>query len=176
MPSRSTRATSWSSIGATGGVGSYAVQLAAQRGATVVATAHPGDEEAFVRSLGAAETVDYGSINTVDALRERYPDGIAGVIDLVDRGEDFAAMAGLVRDGGRVATTLGAADVDALAARGVTATNVGGGRPRRTSWLADEAAAGRLQVVIQQTFPLADVENAIRAFQAGTRGKLVVEM
>src|SRR4029078_2554134 len=45
-------------VGATGGVGSFAVQLAARHGSTVVATAHPGDEQAFVRSLGAAETLD----------------------------------------------------------------------------------------------------------------------
>ena len=124
----------------------------------MVATAHPGDEEALVRSLGAAETVDYAGASTVDLLRERYPDGVAALIDLVDRGDDFAAMAGLVRDGGHVATTLGAADVDALAARGVTATNVRGRpTPEKLAWLADEVAAGRLQVVVQRTFPLAEV-------------------
>jgi NADPH:quinone reductase len=164
-------------VGATGGVGSFAVQLAAQRGATVVATAKAGDEETLVRSLGAAETVDYAGVNTVEALRERYPDGLAALIDFVDRGDDFLAMAALVRDGGRVATTLGAADVDALAARGVTATNVRGmPTPENLTWLADEAAAGRLRVVIQQTFPFADIGAALEAFQAGTRGKLVVEI
>jgi len=164
-------------IGATGGVGSFAVQLAAQRGATVVATAKPGDEETLVRSLGAAETVDYADVSTVEALRERYPDGIPAVIDLVDRGDDFAAMAALARDGGRVATTLGAADTDALAARGVTATNVRGmPTPENLAWLADEVAAGRLRVVIQGTFPFADVEAALAAFAAGTRGKLLIEI
>ncbi len=164
-------------VGATGGVGSFAVQLAAQRGATVVATAHPGDEEALVRSLGAAETVDYAGVSTVDLLRERYPDGVAALIDLVDRGDHFAAMADLVRDGGHVATTLGAADVDALAARGVTAMNVRGmPTPENLAWLADEVAAGRLHVVIQRTFPFADIGAALEAFQAGTRGKLVVEI
>jgi NADPH2:quinone reductase len=162
--------------GGTGGVGSFAVQLAAQRGATVVATAHPGDEETLVRSLGAAETVDYAGVTTVDLLRERYPDGVAALIDLVDRGDDFAAMATIVRDGGRIATTLGAADVDALAARGVTGTNVRGTpTPENLAWLADEVAAGRLRVVIQQTLPFADINAALEAFQAGTRGKLVIE-
>jgi NADPH:quinone reductase-like Zn-dependent oxidoreductase len=164
-------------VGATGGVGHFAVQLAAHRGATVVATAHPGDEEALVRSLGAAETVDYGDVSTVDALRERYPDGVDGLIDLADRGDDFAAVVGLVRDGGHASTTLGAADVDGLAARGVTATNVRGlPTPENLAWLADEVAAGRLSVAIQRTFPLAQAESALQAFQAGTRGKLVIEM
>ena len=50
-------------VGATGGVGSIAVQLAAQRGATVIATAKAGDETAFVRSLGAIETIDYATVD-----------------------------------------------------------------------------------------------------------------
>src|SRR5262245_61014473 len=45
-------------VGATGGVGSFAIQLAALRGATVIATVRPGDER-FVTDLGASETVDY---------------------------------------------------------------------------------------------------------------------
>ena len=45
--------------GATGGVGACAVQLAAGRGAQVIATALPGDQADFVRSLGATHTVDY---------------------------------------------------------------------------------------------------------------------
>jgi NADPH:quinone reductase-like Zn-dependent oxidoreductase len=143
----------------------------------VVATAHAGDEEALVRSLGAAETVDYGGVSTVDILRDRYPDGVAALIDLANRGDDFAAMVALVRDGGRAATTLGAADVDALAARGVAATNVRGmPTPENLAWLADEAAAGRISIPIQQTFPFTDIGAALQAFQAGTRGKLVIEM
>jgi NADPH:quinone reductase len=45
-------------VGATGGVGSYAVQLAARRGAHGIATAR-GANEAFVRELGATETIDH---------------------------------------------------------------------------------------------------------------------
>ena len=47
-------------VGATGGVGSFAVQLAAQRSLTVIATALP-DQEAHVRGLGAADTIDYSA-------------------------------------------------------------------------------------------------------------------
>src|SRR5215216_877509 len=45
-------------VGATGGVGSYATQLAARRGAHVMATARQTNE-ALVRELGAAETIDH---------------------------------------------------------------------------------------------------------------------
>jgi NADPH:quinone reductase-like Zn-dependent oxidoreductase len=80
-------------VGATGGVGSFAPQLAAQRGARVIATAKPGDEDAFVRSLGAHETVDYTKPALDDAIRSLAPDGLSGLIDLVNRGEAFAPTA-----------------------------------------------------------------------------------
>lgn len=160
--------------GATGGVGSIAVQLAAQRGATVIATAKPG-EVAFVRELGASATVDYSSGDVAEAIRGIYPDGVTALIDTVNRGEALAPMAALVRDGGRIATTLGTADVEALAARDVRATNLmGTPTPEKLSALAEQAAAGTLRVEIQETYPLAEAPRAFAAFMAGTRGKLVV--
>lgn len=161
--------------GATGGVGSIAVQLAAQRGATVIATARPGDEGAFVRGLGAWATVDYSTGDVAEAIRALYPQGVTALIDTVNRGEAFAPMAALVRDGGRIATTLGTADVEALAARGVRATNVmGTPTPEKLRLLAEQAVEGTLRVEIQQTYPLADAPLALAAFMAGTRGKLVL--
>ena len=109
-------------VGATGGVGSYAVQLAARRGAKVIATARP-EEEDYVRSLGAAETIDYTRKDVVSAIRERRPDGIEGLVDLVNYADGFAALAEVVAPGGRAASTLGAADAERLlAARDVRAT------------------------------------------------------
>jgi len=162
-------------VGATGGVGSFVVQLAAARGARVVATARPGDEADLVRSLGASETIDYSGADLVSAVRGAHRDGIASLVDLVNRGDDFATVAELVRDGGRAATTLSAADVDALAARGVTGTNVRGmPTPEMLASLADEVASGRLRVPIQARFPLTEIEEALQAFSAGTLGKIVV--
>jgi NADPH:quinone reductase-like Zn-dependent oxidoreductase len=161
-------------VGATGGVGSFAVQLAAQRGATVIATAKPGDEEAFARSLGATDTVDYSG-DLPAAVRARFPDGVTVLIDLVNRGEGAAPLAELVRTGGRVATTMGSADVDGLAQRGVTGTNVmASPTPEKLRGLADLVAAGTLRVEVQRTFPLAHVGSAFEAFGAGTRGKIVL--
>jgi NADPH2:quinone reductase len=141
----------------------------------VIATAKAGDEEAFVRGLGASETVDYAAENVAEAVRARFPDGIAGLIDTVNRDEAFPPMAALVRDGGRVATTLGTADVAALAARNVTATNVvGAPTTEKLTSLAEQVAAGTLRVEIQQTFPLTEAPAALAAFMAGTRGKLVL--
>jgi NADPH:quinone reductase-like Zn-dependent oxidoreductase len=162
-------------MGATGGVGAFAVQFAAQRGARVIASAKPGEEDAFVRSLGAAETIDWTQSGLGDSVRRLAPGGLAALIDVVSRGEAFGPLAALVQDGGRASTTLGAADVAALAERGVTATNVNGApTPEKLASLAEQAASGKLQVPIQQAYPLADAPSAIQAFSAGTRGKLVL--
>jgi NADPH:quinone reductase-like Zn-dependent oxidoreductase len=161
--------------GATGGVGSFAVQLAAQRGATVIATARPGDEEAFVRGLGASDAIDYSAGDVAGAIRTRYPDGVAALIDLVDRDDAFGPMAALVRDGGRIATTLGAADVDALGERNVRATNVmGTPTPEKLTQLAESVASGSLRVGVQRTYPLDQADEALQAFSRGTLGKLVL--
>jgi NADPH:quinone reductase-like Zn-dependent oxidoreductase len=163
--------------GATGGVGSIAVQLAAQRGATVIATAKAGDEDAFVRRFGASETVDYAGGDVAEAIRSRFPDGVTALIDTVNRGDAFVPMAELVVDGGRVSTTLGAADVEALAGRNVRATNVmGTPTSEKLKALADRVVAGTLRVEIQRTFPLADVSSALAAFSGGTLGKIVLEI
>ena len=162
-------------VGATGGVGSIALQLAAQRGATVIATAKAGDEEAFVRALGATETVDYAAGDVAGAIRARFPDGVTALIDSVNRGEAFTPLAELVRRGGRIATTLSTADEEALAAREVRATNVmGSPTPEKLASLAAQVLAGTLRIQVQRTFPLADAQAAIEAFQSGTLGKVVV--
>jgi NADPH:quinone reductase-like Zn-dependent oxidoreductase len=163
--------------GATGGVGSIALQLAVQRGATVIATGKSGEGEAFVRSLGATETVDYTAGDVADTIRARHPGGITVLIDTVNRNEAFARLVEVVRDGGRASTVLGAADVDGLAARSIKATNVRGApTAAKLTVLVDQVLAGRLRIQIQDTFPLAEAPAAIAAFDAGARGKLVLEM
>jgi NADPH:quinone reductase-like Zn-dependent oxidoreductase len=163
--------------GATGGVGSFVVQLATHRGATVVATARAGDEDAYIRSLGAGETVDYGAGDVVEALRQRFPNGIDVLVDLVNREEAFAAIAALVADGGRIATTMGAADVESLAERRVRATNVMAlPTADKLAELAQMVERGTIRVEIQRTFPLGSATEAVAAFASGTVGKIVVKV
>ena len=162
-------------MGSTGGVGAFAVQFAAQRGAHVIASALPGEDDAFVRALGATDTIDYSRTGLGDTVRGLAPNGLVGLIDVVSRGEAFMALAALVQDGGRAATTLGAADVATLAERDVRATNVmGTPTPAKLASFASQAAAGTLGVPVQQTFALADAPSAIASFSAGTRGKIVL--
>ncbi len=161
--------------GATGGVGSLAVQLAAQRGATVIATARAGVDAAFARSLGAAETIDFTDGDVAMAVLDRYPDGVQGLIDAVSRDGAFRQITTMLAPGGRIATTLGAATAEALVDRDVKATNImGAPTVAKLSDLAARVADGRLQVPIQRAYPLDRAAEAIDVFQLGTRGKLVI--
>ena len=147
-------------VGATGGVGSLAVQLAAKRGVTVIATARP-DEEAFVTELGASQTIDYTAGSVADAVRSLHPDGITALIDTANQQDALTELGSIVPSGGRVATLLGAADVEQFAARGVTATNVTAApTPEKLRTLADLATSGELRILIQGVYSIDQVGEA----------------
>jgi NADPH:quinone reductase-like Zn-dependent oxidoreductase len=161
-------------VGATGGVGSFAIQLAALRGAHVIASVRPGDED-FVTGLGATETVDYTG-DVVAEVRRRYPSGIDAVIDAVNRDQAaFAELATLVRDGARAASVVGGAG-DATEMGSVGVSNVGG-NPEHLSDMADLIVKGELRVAIRRTYPLGDAAQALHDFaNEHTLGKLVITM
>ena len=64
--------------GGAGAVGAYAVQLASHAGATVIATAR-GDDEAYLKSIGASRVIDYREAQFEKVLREK----VDVVFDLV---------------------------------------------------------------------------------------------
>jgi NADPH:quinone reductase-like Zn-dependent oxidoreductase len=160
--------------GATGGVGTYAVQLAAGRGASVIATALPEDES-WIRGLGASEVIDYSG-DVAAAVRSAHADGIDGLIDAVNRGDAHGPLAELVKDGGRIATTTGAADVEALAKRSVAAANVVGQTdPGPFANVLAMAGDGELVVPITRTFAFDQLPEALGLVGSrSSRGKFAV--
>jgi NADPH:quinone reductase-like Zn-dependent oxidoreductase len=162
-------------VGATGGVGSYAVQLAARRGASVLATARQANE-AFVRELGATETIDHTREDVVETVRAAHPDGIEAIIDVVSGPEALSRMAGLVKEGGRIASSVSAADVESLALRSIEAKNISmqpsAQRLEELSWMVD---AGEISVRLERTFPLENAREALVESRTGhVRGKIVL--
>lgn len=155
--------------GATGGVGAVALQMAKQRGASVIATASPG-KAAFVEELGADEVVDYTG-DLAAAVRERRPNGVDAVVHLAG---DGVALADLLVPGGRLASTLGVGP-DQVAGRDVQATPVMT-IPRRDmlSELATAVVDGELRVPITKTYSLDQAGQAIKDFGSGSLGKLAV--
>ncbi len=161
-------------LGATGGLGSFAIQLAAARGAHVIASARPGDEE-FVTSLGAAETVDY-TADVAAAIRSSYPKGVDALIDAVTQDADtFATLAGLVRAGGRATSTRGTAGKETQL--GEVSVYNSNASPDYLAPLADLVVQGSVRVAVKRTYPLADAARAIGEFTTEhTVGKLVISM
>lgn len=162
-------------VGATGGVGSYAVQLATRRGARVIATARQKNE-AFARELGATETVDHTREDLVQSVRAVHPDGIEAIIDVASERDALDRLAGVVKEGGRLASSVYTADVESLAERGIQAKNVGM-RPdvRRLERLAGMVDAGELSVRLERTFPLQSAPEALEESRTGhVRGKIVL--
>jgi NADPH:quinone reductase-like Zn-dependent oxidoreductase len=162
-------------VGATGGVGSYAVQLAARRGARVIATARRANET-FVREFGAAETIDYTREDLVGAVLVAHPDGIEAIIDVASDREALGHIAGLVKKGGRVASSVYAADAGGLTGRDIRAANVSM-QPdaRRLRELARLVDAGEISLRLARAFPLERAPEALEESRLGhVRGKLVL--
>jgi NADPH:quinone reductase-like Zn-dependent oxidoreductase len=141
-------------VGATGGVGSFAVQLAARAGATVIAPALPEDAD-YLRELGVAEHFDRDG-DVVGAVRESHPDGVDALLDLVSYAP--GAFDATLRDGARVASSNGAAG------EGPGRTNVmavpSGDNLGRLAALLDD---GTLQVHIHDSFEFGRATDALQA-------------
>lgn len=162
--------------GGAGGVGIMAVQLAAARGATVIATASPARHD-FLRKLGAVP-VAYGP-GLADRVRDLAPAGIDAALDLVGTDEAVDVSLDLVADKARIAT------IAAFGRAGQAGIKALGGGPGadpgteiRTAArldLARLAGRGKLLVVVGETFPLAKAADAHRAIMTGhTTGKIAL--
>lgn len=164
-------------VGASGGLGIALVQLAAARGARVVATAR--DERKLARLAGlGAELVDSDRPDWPDRVRE-----VLGEADVVlDNigGELGVAAFGLTAPGARMSAhgtpsgSFTAIDEGEAAARGVTVTGIAEAqldddeRRRRTAEAMDATVAGRLAPIVGQTFPLERAADAHRAIEERT--------
>lgn len=162
-------------VGGAGGIGSLATQMAMQQGVHVIATAR-AEDQAYLRSLGAAETVDYTQGDVVAAVRAAHPDGIDAVLDLVSDDDALAHYAQVLRPGGRLLSTLVVVDPAAWAKRDITAIYTG--KPSGAEWLerlSRMVEAGALKVPVQETLPLEEAARAEELLEHGhVRGKVVL--
>jgi NADPH:quinone reductase len=158
-------------VGATGVVGGYAVELAAARGATVVATATARDAARLIK-LGARDTIDYTAGDIATEVRARFP-SLNALIDTVSDAEDFGSLAALLEPGGHAATTLGVAD--GVPGGDVRTTNVlASPEPELLTRLARCADSGRLRLTIENVYPLEGADEALEEFAGGPHGKITL--
>ncbi|GAA5165404.1 MULTISPECIES: quinone oxidoreductase family protein [Amycolatopsis] len=159
-------------VGAAGGLGSYAVQLAKRAGATVFATGREDDLDYLTR-LGADGVLDYRGENVAERVREWVPGGVDAVIDVALAGPDLATSAAAARPGGVLVSPRGGpAEFDC----GVTAVYTGTTTPSgRLAELARAAAAHELHIEISAQYPFAEARQALLDFAGQhVRGKVVI--
>lgn len=163
-------------LGAPGGVGSLAVQLAAAKGAYVIASGLPEDAE-YLRGLGAAYVIEPGP-GVIAEVSARFPEGVHGLIDLVNYRPAFMEHVLLLVPGGRAASVHRAVDEAVFAGRGLSGTNVGSFPDRALlEELGRLAASGNLRVAVTGRYTLDDAVKALAdARQQHSRGKLVIEV
>jgi NADPH:quinone reductase-like Zn-dependent oxidoreductase len=157
--------------GAGGATGGLVVQLAAARGATVIATAGPGSGER-VRGYGATVVVDYHDRDWPARVRDRTPGG-RGVVAAVNTARGGAATAlGAVADDGRLATMTG--DPPA-AERGITVADVYvRADGTRLAALADALAGGLLSLRVAARLPLEDAATGLEDAVVGRAAGAIV--
>ena len=167
-------------MGATGGVGGYAVQMALSRGAYVIATVRGDPDEA--RRLGAAEVYDSQAVDVASALRAAHPGGVDAVLDLVSGPDAIRADAEFIKPGGRLVSTIFAADEKWFAGRQITAHNSASSAnpllsPQGLTEVARMLADGTITARISSTVGLDGVEQLLqRLRQGGLRGKAVIRL
>ena len=162
-------------LGASGGVGSFATQLAAMEGIHVIVGAR-GPNRDFLRKLGAIEFFDTATGHLVEEMKFAHPGGIDAILDVMNSGPAFDLQLPLLREGGVVASTIGAAAGPALAARKLRGLNIDM-RPTQEllGRLSKEMAAGRLRTPVESQVPLAEGVSALERLRAGQgRGKIVL--
>jgi len=155
--------------GGSGGVGTFAVQLAKIAGANVIATTS-GLNANLVKSLGADQVLDY----TQEEFGELR--GIDMIFDTIG-GDAQAHSWKVLKKGGLLVSTVGV-DEKGAAERGVFGKSFtmipNGSRLQEISNLIDK---GMLRVIVEKIFPLSEAGKAHELSKSGkTRGKIILHI
>ncbi|MEV7505878.1 NADP-dependent oxidoreductase [Streptomyces sp. NPDC093018] len=151
--------------GASGGVGSAVLQIARDRGITVIGTAGAANQD-YLRGLGALATT-YGE-GWVERVRRLGP--VHAALDLAGSGV-LRELVQLVGDPHKVVSIadLGAPEF------GVRFSGVAGSVPDALAAAADLISRGKLHIPVEKSYPLAEAAAAHIDSRAGhTRGRRVM--
>jgi NADPH2:quinone reductase len=164
--------------GASGAVGTLAVQLARLRGARVLATASGEEGVALVRRLGADVVVDGRTGDIAAAARAFAPKGVDAVLALAG-GAALDKCMDALRPGGKVAYPNGVEPVPRPRAEitVVPYDALSGDQTIQWTQLNQAVEARHFEVPIAATFSLADAADAHRRVEAGgVRGKVLLKV
>jgi NADPH:quinone reductase len=159
-----------------GGVGHFAVQLAKNAGARVLATAGASNQE-FILGLGAESAIDYTREDWSEAVDRLSPEGVDFVYDTIG-GETQKLSFDVLKPGGHLVSIVTPPDAALAKKRGVNAGYVFvEPSASQLATLAELCDKGKLKPNVQRIFPLADAAEAQKLSEAGhVRGKLVLAL
>src|SRR5881397_2893814 len=157
--------------GGSGGVGSFAVQIAKARGARVIATASTANQD-LLKQLGADVAVDYTKTKFEDVVKD-----VDAVLDPVGK-ETLARSYGAVKKGGIVISLVARPDPVEIEKRQIRGATV---------WVQPKAKDlaeitkliddGKIKPIVSQVLPLTDAAKAdAQAATHHTRGKIVLKI
>ena len=163
-------------FGASGAVGTIAVQFAVRRGARVIATASGTAPARLVRKLGAHRVIDARRPDSVEQLRKFAPDGLDAVLALAG-GDELERCLGFVRPKGRVVYPNGIDPVPGerptFRVRAFDAV----ANPREFQKLNLGLVSGGIRVPIAASYPLGKAAQAHRRLEQGrVLGRMVLRV
>jgi len=157
--------------GGSGGVGTFAIQIAKARGAKVIATASTANQD-FLQQLGADLAIDYTKTKFEDVAKN-----VDVVLDSVGK-DTLARSYGVVKKGGFIVTLVARIDQAELDKHGIRGASLGvepdSKELTEIGKLIDEK---KIKVIVSQTFPLSEAIKAQEQIASGhTRGKIVLKV
>jgi len=156
---------------AAGGVGTYAVQFAKNKGAYVIGTASDQNID-FLKRLGADEVIDYNMESFENILHD-----IDLVLDTIG-GDTQLKSIDVLKPGGRLMTTLAPEFVNEAKAKNIHLSSyMAQSIPKQLEEIAQLIDAGKVKPVIDQVLPFTEARKAHLSNEQGhTRGKIVLQV
>jgi NADPH:quinone reductase-like Zn-dependent oxidoreductase len=157
--------------GGSGGVGTFAVQIAKARGARVIATASTANQD-LLKQLGVDQPIDYMTTKFEDVVKD-----VDVVLNAV-RGDTLARSYDVVKKGGIIVSITGQPDPAELEKHGIRGTGL---TAHPDAMVLEELAklidAGKIMPIVSAVMPLVDVAKAHQQIATHhTRGKVVLKV
>ena len=157
--------------GGSGGVGSFAVQIAKAHGARVIATASTA-HQATLKELGVDQAIDYTTTKFEDVVKD---------VDLVlncVRADALGRSYGVVKKGGIIVSITDEPDQSECAKHGVTCSRMGAHPDSKVlEELTKLIEAGKMKSIVSQTLPLSETSKAHEQVETHhTLGKVVLKV
>jgi NADPH:quinone reductase-like Zn-dependent oxidoreductase len=157
--------------GGSGGVGSFAIQIAKARGAKVIATASTANQD-FLKKLGADVAIDYTKQKFEDIAKD-----VDVVLDSIGR-DTLARSYAVVKKGGIIVSLVARPKESELNKHGIRGTALNAEpNSEELAEIGKLIDDKKIKVIVSQTFPLSEAMKAQEQVATGhTRGKIVLKV